>query len=47
MRICLEVDKISVEHNGIIYKFSKDEFNRKPREVMGRILNIRSIFVIN
>lgn len=40
MRIFIKDDKITVEYNGNLYDFSVVEFNRRPRDVMGRIINI-------
>ena len=40
MRVWIRDEKISVECSGGLYEFSREEFNRRPREVMGRIFNI-------
>jgi hypothetical protein len=40
MRVAIKDGKISVGCNGNLYEFSVAEFNRRPRDVMGRIINI-------
>jgi len=40
MKVFIEDDGIRVEHNGESYEFSRDEFGRRPRDVMGRIIGI-------
>ncbi|WP_298845404.1 hypothetical protein [Clostridium sp.] len=40
MRIFIKDDEIRVECNGKVYDFSRGEFERKPREVVGRIIGI-------
>ena len=40
MRVAIKDREISVECNGHLYEFSVVEFNRRPRDVMGRIINI-------
>ena len=40
MKIFIEDDGIRVEHNGKVYVFSRGEFERKPRGVVGRIFEI-------
>ena len=37
MKIFIKDDEIRVEHNGKVYEFSRGEFERKPRSVVGRI----------
>ena len=48
MKIFIKDDEINVEYNGNLYNFTKEEFNRRPRGVMERILLIRkgSPFII-
>ncbi len=40
IRVAIKDEKIHVECNGNSYEFSVGEFNRRPREVMGRIFSI-------
>ncbi|MCB2300246.1 hypothetical protein [Clostridium tagluense] len=40
MKIFMKDEKINVWYDGNSYEFSVVEFNRRPREVMGRIFNI-------
>jgi len=40
MKIFIKDDGIRVEHNGKVYVFSRGEFERKPRGVVGRIFEI-------
>ncbi|MBX4261291.1 hypothetical protein KTC96_06620 [Clostridium estertheticum] len=40
MRIFIKDDEIRVECNGKSYAFSRGEFDRKPRGVVGRIIDI-------
>ena len=40
MKIFMEDEGIRVEYNGKSYGFSRGEFERRPREVMGRIFNM-------
>jgi hypothetical protein len=40
MRVAIKDGEINVECNGNLYVFSVVEFNRRPREVKGRIINI-------
>ncbi|MGV8984550.1 MAG: hypothetical protein ACOH2C_25560, partial [Clostridium sp.] len=40
MKIFIKDEKISVDYNGDFYEFSVAEFNRRPRDVMRRIINI-------
>ncbi|MCB2300263.1 hypothetical protein [Clostridium tagluense] len=40
MMISIKDEKIKVEYDGNSYDFSVVEFNRRPREIMGRIFNI-------
>jgi len=40
MRVFIKDERINVEYNGNLHDFSVVEFNRRPREVMGRIINI-------
>ncbi|MBU3178414.1 hypothetical protein KPL47_19000 [Clostridium estertheticum] len=40
MRIFIKDEEIRVECNGEVYGFSRGEFDRKPRLVVGRIFNI-------
>ena len=40
MKIFMEDEGIRVENNGRSYGFSRGEFGRRPREVMGRIIDI-------
>ncbi|MBZ9623260.1 hypothetical protein G9F71_010380 [Clostridium sp. FP2] len=40
MMISIKDEKIKVEYDGNSYDFRVVEFNRRPREVMGRIFNI-------
>jgi len=40
MKIFIKEDDIWVEYNGKSYSFSRGEFNRRPRDVMGRIIDI-------
>jgi hypothetical protein len=40
MRVAIKDGVIYVECNGNLYEFSVAEFNRRPRDVMGRIINI-------
>ena len=41
MKIGIKDEEIMVEYNGESYEFSKVEFGRKPRDVVGRIFNMR------
>ena len=40
MKIFIKDDEIRVEYNGRVYDFSRVEFNRSPRDVVGRIIEI-------
>lgn len=41
MRVFITDEKICVEYNGNLYDIHKEEFNRRPRGVMERILNMK------
>ncbi|HEY8888715.1 MAG TPA: hypothetical protein VIM70_00420 [Clostridium sp.] len=41
MKIGIKDEKIRVEYNEISWNFTREEFDRKPRDVMGRIFNLR------
>ena len=36
----MEIEGIGVEYSGKFYGFSRGEFGKRPRDVMGRIINI-------
>ena len=40
MKVFIKDEKINVECNGNFYEFSVVEFNRRPRDVVGRIIEI-------
>ena len=40
IKICIEDDKIKVECNEVSFEFTKVEFNRRPRWVIERIVDI-------
>ncbi len=40
VQVCMKDEKISVESNGILYDFTREEFNRRPRTVMERMTRI-------
>ena len=42
MRVDIKNGEIYVECNGNLYEISVAEFNRRPTDVMGRIINIRN-----
>jgi predicted component of viral defense system (DUF524 family) len=41
MKVFMKDDEINVVVNDNLYRFGKEEFNRRPREVMQKIFNIR------
>jgi len=40
MKVFVEDEGIRVKNNGKSYGFSRGEFGRRPREIMGRITEI-------
>lgn len=41
MKVCIKDEKINVKYNEISYDFTKEEFNRKPRDIIQKIINIK------